>query len=198
MFRSFRPLVLLVLTVLATSIGCVRTIQPILRDDQVTTDNAVIGKWISDDGKTKLDIQSSGPDDKSYKLLYTDDKDKTGNFIVRLGKIDTVLLAEIHPAEPLPDASGVYKAHLLSLYSFVVVDQTTPKLVVSSLSMDWLKKYLQNNPTDLETAPVGNDDFIVSATTADFQAFFLKHWKDEGAMGGKETFVRQRRAGPRE
>ena len=72
-------------TLLVLLNGCVRSVQPILTDAQVITDNSVIGDWVSVDGKTRLTIQPG--DNKQYKVLYFDEHDKAGNFIVRLGKV---------------------------------------------------------------------------------------------------------------
>jgi hypothetical protein len=75
------------------------------------------------------------------------------------------------------------------LYSFLVVDQTTPQLAVCPMSVDWLKKYIDAHPGELAVASEKPDDFLVTASTEDFQAFFLRHYKDPGAMDDKTTFV---------
>ena len=107
-----------------------------------------------------------------------------------------MLVAEIKPEDPLPDAADVYKAHLIPVYSFLVVSQTKPELVVSVMKQDWLKQHLDDNPKDLQAIKPSGDDLIVTSPTADFQAFLAKHWKTEGAYGDPTTSVRPDAAKP--
>ncbi len=175
--------------------GCVRSIQPILTDEQVIVDKSIAGKWVEKDGDSSLEISAPG-EDKKFKVVYTEKNGKKGTFEARLGKIGDVLVAELKPDEPLPDASDMYKAHLLPLYSFLVVSKTQPDLVVSVMKLEWMKKHLDDNPKDLQFIKPSNDDFIITSPTADFQAFLAKHWKTEGAFGDPGTFVRPDAARP--
>lgn len=168
--------------------GCVRTMDPILTDEQVITDDSLIGRWVTKEGDESIEVQPSGKE-KMLKVVYSDSKGKKGPFLVRLGKINELMVAEIRPDEPAPDASDVYKAHLLPLYSFFIVQQTTPRLVLSTMSTEWLKKYLEEHPGELQVRNPGNE-LIVTAPTADFQTFLLRHHKDPGAIGEEALFVR--------
>src|SRR5438045_1127533 len=96
--------------------GCVRTIQPILKDEQVVIDKSLVGKWVSDDGTESVEI-SPPSEDKAHKVLYTDKDGKKGAFVVRLGKIGEMLIAEVRAEDPAPNAADLYKAHLIPLYS---------------------------------------------------------------------------------
>ena len=176
-----------VLTLLLIS-GCVRSVAPILTDTQVINDNSVLGRWNStDDAKESIEVLAGV--DSAYKVLYHDKQDKTGNFVVRLGKVGDLVLAEIAPDEPANKDSDVYRAHLLPLYSFFWVVQTTPELKLRTISSDWLKKYVAAHPGELKT--VGKpDDLVLGSTTEELQAFILKHSKDEGAWGDELKLVR--------
>ena len=44
---------MLILCLLAT--GCVRTTHPVLKDEQVVSNDALLGKWVSDDGKVSVE-----------------------------------------------------------------------------------------------------------------------------------------------
>jgi len=170
--------------------GCVRSMQPILADDQVLLNNDIVGNWVTDKGDETVVVSAPQGDDKVYKVLYTDKDGKKGAFLCRLGKVGDLLLAELHPDEPAPDATPVYKAHVLSVYSFLLLQQTKPNLVVSVMSQDWLDKYLKDHSGELQTIQWDKDNRIVTASTAAFQAFLLKHVKDDKAMGDPSTFVR--------
>lgn len=169
--------------------GCVRSIQPVLNDNQVVAANELLGKWVTDDGKQSVDVQAADQPNQ-YRVLYTDDSGKQGTFIGRFGNVGEIRLIELQPEDPVPNASDTYRAHLVKLYSFLLVRQTKPRLVCATMSTDWLKKYLDAHPGELQTIRPTNDDLIVTAPTADFQVFLLRHWKDDGAFGDPGTFVR--------
>ena len=178
-------------TLLVLLNGCVRSVQPILTDAQVITDNSVIGDWVSVDGKTRLTIQPG--DNKQYKVLYFDEHDKAGNFIVRLGKVGNLQIAEIAPDNTDSQTSEIYQVHLLPLYSFMLVQQTTPEIKVCLLDANWLKKYIAAHPGELATLRVGtnpDDNAILNIPTADLQQFLLRHYKDEGALTEPSRLVR--------
>lgn len=180
--------ILTVAILLFVASGCVRTIQPILKDDQVVLDNSIVGKWVDDEGKQSYDVQPANRD-KVYKSLYTDKDAKQANFLVRMGKIGGMTVAEIRPDDPAPDASDACKIYLLPLYTFVVIQQTSPKLVVQPMDPDWLKKYLDAHAGELQIAKVGDNDFVVTSTTEEFQAFLLRHSKDEGIFDKPAALV---------
>jgi hypothetical protein len=174
--RSSIPVALL----LAMVVGCVRTIEPVLKDEQVIVDKSLVGNWVSADGLESAKFELSD-DGKTYNVRYTDRQGRTGAFIFRLGKIGGVLVSECQPGDLQLDLSDAYKAHLIPVYSFFVVNQTTPKLRFSALSSEWLGKYLSDHPNELRVI----HDLVISSTD-EFQAFLLKHLKDEGAFGKEE------------
>jgi hypothetical protein len=173
---------LLMVSVLAG--GCVRSTHPILKDEQVTANDALLGKWVAKDGKVSAELRPG--EDNKYKLSYTNEDGKTGNFIVRFGKIGDVQVAEISADAFTPQSSGEYKSLLIPMYMMVVIQKTTPRLELSAMSTDWLKKYAQGHPDELDVNP---DDLIVNASTDDFQIFFMKHLNDAGMLGEAGVFV---------
>jgi hypothetical protein len=169
--------------------GCVRSIQPILKDEQVFTDDHFLGSWVSSDGKTSGEVTATD-DHKKYNLLYTDEHGKQAKLLVRLGKIGDMTIAESTTDDPAPDASDVYKMHLLPLHCFMVVKSATQaRLVLKAMDSDWFSKYMKAHTTEL--AVTGDKDaFLVTASTDDFQAFLIRHAKDDGAYGDDGIFVR--------
>ena len=169
--------------------GCVRTCQPILQDDQVIVDNSVLGQWVTKDSPDKLEV-AAGEQEKTYRLTYTDKDGKKGVFVGRLGKVGDLEIAELAPEDAAANSNDTYKMHWVRLYSFFLIDHTKPDLQFRSMSPDWLQKYLEAHPTELQTAKITNDNTFVTSPTADFQAFVLKHLKDEGAFGEASVLVR--------
>jgi hypothetical protein len=170
-------------------VGCVRSVQPILKDAQVTTDDSLAGHWVDSEGKDSVDVMRS-PIDSTYNILYTEKDGKKAQLIGRLGKIGDLTIAEFHPADPAPDASDIYRAHLLPLYSFLIVQKTGPQLVFTTLAPDWMKKYVDEHPREIDTFKPDKDSIVVTASTDDFQKFLLAHQSDAGAMSDPTTFVR--------
>jgi hypothetical protein len=177
--------------------GCVRSIQPVLKDQQLIVDQSVVGTWIPENEKSVIEIQKPG-DDKSYKVLYTDQDGKKGTFLVRLGKMDDLLIAEVRPDDPAPGASDVYKAHLVPVYSFMIVTQTVPEIHLRLMKPDWLEKYVQDHPGELQLATLGENGksgSVVTSSTDDIQSFILRHHNDQNALGNEARLVRAPAAG---
>jgi len=168
--------------------GCVRTIQPILKDDQAVLDNSIVGKWVNEKGKQVCDVQPAH-NDNVYTLLYTGKDGKAATFLLRIGKVGDLMIAEIRPAGA-PGPSDARRLYLLPLYTFSVIQQTSPKAVLQVMDADWLKKYLDEHPGELQTANLGHGDFVVTSSTEEFQAFLLRHCKDKGIFGEPAALVR--------
>jgi len=177
---------LLVLCLMAG--GCVRTDHPILKDEQVKANDALVGKWVSDDGKVRGEVKAG--ENNQYKLSYTNEEGKTGNFIVRFGKIGELNVAEVR-ADVFPTGTNDEGTSLvMPLYTMFVIDETPPKVTLTAIDVDWFKKYTQANPQELNVTGMGPDYSIVNASTEEFQAFFLKHFKDKDMLSEPKTFVR--------
>src|SRR5450756_341602 len=147
--RALRILMCVLFCVVAG--GCVRSIQPVLKDEQLVVDESIVGTWAPNNDKGLVEVQKPG-EDKNYKVLYTDGDGKKGIFLIRLGKIQNLLIAEVRADDPAPGASDVYKAHLLPLCSFLVIHQTTPEIRFSVMEAEWLEKYLKDHPDELRIA----------------------------------------------
>jgi hypothetical protein len=172
--------------------GCVRSIQPILKDNQLITNDQLLGSWVTSDGTGHGEI-SPGDTPKVYKLLYTDKDGKTANLLISLGKVGDLTIAQSTVGDPLPDASDICKLHLLPLYSFALIKQATPTQIVMKLMDDgWFGKYLDAHPNELATIKDGKDGDgrLISATTDDIQAFLIRHANDAGAFGDDGLLVR--------
>jgi hypothetical protein len=177
------------LSVLLLSVGCVRSVQPVLKDDQVIVDKDLAGKWVSSDGKDTYEVSLPTGDDKTYQVRYIDVDDKESTYLARLGKVQNLTILEAHAADFAPQADDVYRSHFLGLYSFLIIYQTKPNLIVSSLDMDWLRRYLEDHPTELQFFKPDEKSVVLNSTPDEFQKFLLKHQNDEGAIGDKTTLA---------
>lgn len=181
----YRTLCLIVCSVTLLA-GCVRSLHPILKDDQVVEDESIVGTWVNEDAET-IEVQPAS-ESMVHDILFTEKDGDIGRFKVRIGKVGPLLIAEIAPAEP--DASSTYKAHLAPLFSFMVIEQTSPKLVMSTLNPDWLRQYLEERPGELELTGTDKDEMFIISPTDKLQQFLLKHWNDPKSHSDPVTFVR--------
>jgi hypothetical protein len=184
--RAIGFLVLVILSV--TAGGCVRNAHAILKDDQVIADDALVGKWVSKDGKVSAELKAGA--NNQYKLVYTNEDAKSGAFLVRFGKLGDNLVAEVRADPMAPDANGEYQSLLLPLYTMIAIPKSSAEqLQLTAVSVDWLKKYVQDHPDELDVISVGGQDLIVNSPTEDYQRFVLRHWSDKDMLGEPSLFV---------
>jgi hypothetical protein len=180
---------LAVLVVSITAGGCVRNAHAILKDDQVVANDAVVGKWVSKDGKVTAELKPG--ENNQYKLLYTNEEGKSGAFLVRFGKVGDNMVAELRADESFAEgANDEYRSLLLPLYTMIVINKSSPdRLEVTAISSDWLKKYTKDHADEIDVVNVGGQDLIVNSSTEDYQRFVLRHWTDKDMFGDPSLFV---------
>jgi hypothetical protein len=72
----------------------------------------------------------------------------------------------------------------------MVVKQMDPhRLVLKLMDPGWMKAYADDHPNELAVSG-DKDSMLVTAKTEDFQAFLLRHAKDDAAFGNDAIFVR--------
>jgi hypothetical protein len=189
-WNFLKPMIVMLalLVVSITAGGCVRNTNPILKDDQVTANDALLGKWVSKDGKNFAELTAG--ENNRYKLAYINEDHKTGAFVVRFGKIGDNLVAELKADAIGHDLSGEYQSLLLPLYTMAVISKSSPQqLELTGMSVDWLKKNNQDHPDELEVLSIGGQDMIVNSSTEEFQKFLLRHWNDKQMLGEPTVWV---------
>ena len=149
----------------------------------------ILGKWVSQDGKVSAELKSA--ENNEYKLTYTNEDGKTGAFRVRFGKIGNSDVAEACADAFTADSSGEYQSLLLPMYTVLVIQKQTPgQLVLTAVSTEWFKKYMQANPDELNVMSIGGQDLIVNSSTDDYQKFLVRHVGDKEMLGDGSVFVR--------
>jgi hypothetical protein len=173
--------VVILLPLLALLAGCVRSVHPFYTSEQVVFDPTMSGTWADADLKNKF-VVTPVADATQYEVAYTDKDNKTGHFIVHLAKLQDQLFADVSPAEP-SDENDTYTAHLLPLHSLLLVENTPPNIRIRSIDYDWLKKQLESGGVKLRYEAIDKHDLILTASTAELQAFILANLKTPGAFG---------------
>lgn len=157
------------LTLLA---GCVPSLNPLYTDDTLVFEPALLGVWKQPEGSARWNF--SKLDDKSYRLLYTDEQGQQGRFIGHLVRLDGELFLDLFPEESQMDASGFYKFHLVPMHTIYRVRGTQPNLKLAAIDYKWLDEYLANQPREIEYATF-NGRKLITAPTPDVQKFVRAH-----------------------
>ncbi len=160
--------------------SCVLSLNPFYTEQDLIFDAALLGVWTDKDSKETWELTKAG--EKEYKLVYTDEDGKTGEFTAHLLKVDGKTFLDLAPAEPLLPQNDFYKGHFLPIHTFALISQTAPTVQISFLEPEWLRKFLAKNPTALRHAKM-EDEMLLTASPKELQKFLLAHLNTEGAFG---------------
>ncbi len=167
--------------------GCVvRSLHPIYTEKDIVFEPSLIGEWAGDRSKEVFVFSKHGKD--GYKLVYTDaplttrDKSKQGAFSVQLLKIKGILFLDLYPVKPDLKENLLYKLHLVPVHTFVHVRQIEPTLQMRIPDLDWLNKLLKEDPGAIRHESPPGDAVVLTASTQELQAFWLKHLTTERAF----------------
>lgn len=182
---------LAIIPLLFSLLGCVQSIQPFYKDNQVFYDPKLAGTWTNGDQDSTLVITANDKD-KDYNAVYTDKDSKTGRFIVHLAKVQDHMLADVYPDLHDDDIKGndQFKYQLLPVHSFLIVEYAPPDMKVRVMDLDWFNKYVQGHPSEVAFEKAADDRIIMTAPTEQVQTFVLSHLKTPGAYGDAQDVIR--------
>jgi hypothetical protein len=172
--------------------GCVQSLQPYYKDNQLFYDPNLVGKWTDADQQNTVVITGDA-DKKVYTVVLTDEKGKTGSFIMHLAKVQDHMIADIFPddlKEGDLKVNDEYALHLLPVHSFMMVEYSPPDLRVRQMDFDWFKRYVDAHPDEVAYQKLQGDHYILTGTTDQVQAFVLKHASEKGAFGEAQDVIR--------
>lgn len=152
--------------------GCIRSLHPIYTEQDIAFEPGLIGQWSEDNSKEIWTF--SKKETNSYTLVYTDDKGRKGKFSAHLAKLNEKLFLDLFPEERELKENDFYKFHFMPVHTFLYVKQIEPTLQMSFPDPDWLEKFIADNPKAIQHEET-NDEIILTASTKELQAFWLKH-----------------------
>jgi len=129
---------LVTLSFLLMFAGCVPSLNPLYTDQDLIFDAALLGVWTDKDSKETWELMKAG--EKQYKLVYTDEDGKTGEFTAHLLKIDRETFLDLTPIKRFLPQNDFYNGHFLTVYSFAQISQTAPTIQISFLEPKWQPK----------------------------------------------------------
>jgi len=159
--------------------GCIPvSLNSFYSDKDITFDPALVGQWGEKDDGSKVSFQQAGAN--AYWLIDLK-ADSTLKFDVHLFTLGGKRFLDLYPKSTGVVMNDLLEMHLIRAHTLLRVDQITPTLITASLSEKWLKELLTKDPKALPHV-VTNDQIVLTATTAELQAFLLKYLATEGAF----------------
>jgi len=173
--------IIIALGILMVTAGCIRSLHPLYTEEDVVFEPGLIGEWAEEgDDETWAFSKKS---ENAYKFVYTDGQGKQGTFSAHLSKIEGHLFLDFFPEEPDTDKNDFYQFHLLPVHTFAHVKQIEPTLQMRFPDPDWLEELLEENPNAIRHEIVEDVGLLLTASTQELQAFWLKHLTTEDAFG---------------
>lgn len=182
--------------------GCappVQSVYPLFSEDELIFDSNLVGLWKDTD--SNLTGQLSRIEDQNsckinaYKLVITENDGNQGLFLAGLGELQGNLFLEIYPdTSHTYDSreSNYHKQHLLSMYSFMRIEQIDPNLKIILMDYDKVKKVIEADPNVLKHE-FANDKLILTASTEELQRFVIEYGINiddaNSVFGGPEEFI---------
>ena len=166
----------------AAMLGCIPSLHSLFTDKDLVVEPALAGTWTSDDGKTKFTFKPKS-DSKAYELVCEEKEHGTATLEARVGRIGKHLIADtaITDYDNLGIKTDIAKFHLVPTRLFTRIAIEGDTLRYATLNVEWLKKGIEEKKLTIAHALV-NDMLVLTATTADLQAFLAKHADDSGAF----------------
>ena len=170
---------LLTLSFLLMFASCVTSLNPLYTEQDLIFDAALLGVWTDKNSTETWELTKA--DEKEYKIVYTDEDGKTGEFTAHLLKADGKTFLDLTPVEPTLSQNDFYKGHFLPTHTFALVSQTAPTVQISFLEPKWLKKSLAENPKAIRHEKL-DDEILLTDAPKKLQKFLLAHLNTEGAF----------------
>ncbi len=170
---------LLLTAVLLT--GCVpQTLFPLHNDDTLAFEPLLLGVWAEDDDDERWTFSAHQP--HSYRLVHRDGEGRAAAFEAHLVDLGGELFLDLLPADPGEDWNGLFSLHVLRVHTFMHVVVDEEELQLTFMNLDWLRDYLEENPSALRHRTIEEDQVLVIAPTQELQDFVIEHLSTEGAF----------------
>lgn len=152
--------------------GCVPSLNPAYRPEDLVFDSSVVGTWVQTGEKARWEFLKR--DDKSYRLLYTDNEGRQAKFIAHLAKIEGSLFLDLFPEDPEMAANSFYQFHLVPIHTIYLIRQTKPGLELAAIDYKWLEEELNKQPATIQSSTF-NGRKLITAPTDDVRTFVAKN-----------------------
>ncbi len=157
-------------------IGCVRSFYPLYTENDLITDQTLVGTWIDSDNNVWTFLK---PRDKSYELVYTE-KSSPAKFKAHLVKLGKYAFLDLAPGE-LGIDNSFFAGHLIPVHTFSRVWITADSVRFSLFDNGWLKEMIDNKKLSIAHERQG-DNIILTAPTRELQMLIVEYAEDKKAF----------------
>lgn len=170
--RTLTKLSAWTLVILLALPGCVPSLNPVYREQDLVFDAALLGVW--NQARSDNGWEFSRLDDKTYRLVYSDKSGQQGHFLARLADVRGTRFLDLFPEDIDQDSSGFYKFHLVPIHTIYLVRGTGKRLELAAMDYKWLNQFLTDHPEAVQHAAFDGRKML-TAPTHEVQEFLLKH-----------------------
>ncbi len=183
--------------------GCipVMSLHPLFTEETLVFEEKLLGTWV-DDSNNIWEFKDPNEQEKIYKLIFIDDEDKKGSFVVHLVKLENRLFLDVFPDQFPSEQQDWEKMNWAynffffePAHTFIKINDIEPELKLQLTDDDELKKLLKENPNAVEHTST-EDKFVLTASTEELQAFVLKYADDDRLFTDEITLTRKKTKGP--
>lgn len=171
-------------------VGCLPSVQPLYTDKDLIFKKELVGAWGEgeSDSPDEDRWKFSRDDSARYKLEMRDSDGRKGEMYAHLVSLKSGLYLDLQPDPEFLEkkAADWYQFALVQGHVFFKIHKIGEKeLKMSMTDYDWLGDYLETNPQSLAHYKQ-EDRLVLTATTAELQAFIAKHddkfWDEPAKM----------------
>lgn len=159
--------------------GCATSLNPLYTEQDLIFEPFLLGVWTEKDSPETWEITSANG--KNYKIVYTDETGRKGEFVAHLLQIENRMFLDLTPAAAKLAQNDFYREHFLPAHSFALLTRTESTVQMSFLEQRWLKKFLAENPSAVRHAETGAG-VVLTASPKELQKFLLLNLNTEGAF----------------
>jgi len=185
--------------------GCipVMSLHPLYTEENLVFEEKLLGTWV-DDSNNIWEFKDANEQEKTYKLIFSDDEGKKGSFVVHLAKFKDRLFLDVFPSElswELEESNKVEWVYntifLIPGHSFIIIDSIEPKLKIRITDDDEMEKLLAEDPNAVKHEIV-DGTLVLTASTKELQAFVLKYADDSRVFSEEIILSRKKPKAPKD
>ena len=180
----------LIFTVLLAA--CVPSLHPLYTEKDLVFDKELVGTW-----ETEGQIWDfNSVDDKYYKLVYTDNSEKSsdGNngigslftgsagtsakFEARLVKLGENYYLDLYPEDFLKNENTLLMLHIVPCHTFMKVKIENNKFNYQMFNGEWFQELVAKSPEILSHENI-DGSVLITASTAELQKFIIDYSEND-------------------
>lgn len=159
-------------------VGCIPSVNPFYRLQDVAYDPALAGEWVDGDDSWVFERYEG---EEAYRLNYSNGEN-AGSMkatLFRLGD-DRFLDLIAENIEFAEDQWDLIEFSIIPGHIVMHVAEIGPQLRIALTDLDWLENFLEQNPKALEHT-VYDDRILLTGSTRELQRFLRRH-ADNGEL----------------